>query len=111
MSAFDVSSIYKLKRSMLFSGVIVFRKHTLILVSTLIFAIMLSLSPSVPLIVYQKYTSDTLITQKQFSLFTTLFTVCNIMSMIIFILNIFDLDLLRDDESETKGDEISDDPK
>jgi hypothetical protein len=111
MSAFDISSVYKLKRSMLFSGVIVFCILILNLVSTVIFAIMLSLSPYVPMINYQKYTSSELITQNQFSLFSTLFTVCNILAMIIFILNIFDLDLLRDDESESKGDEMSDDPK
>jgi hypothetical protein len=70
---------------------------------------MLSLSPYVPKINYQKYTSSELITNTQFSLFTSLFLVCNFLSMIIFILNIFDLDLLRDEEDIEE--EISDDTK
>ena len=71
---------------------------------------MLSLSPYVPKINYQKYTSSELITKSQFSLFTSLFLVCNFLSMIIFILNIFDLDLLRNEEDDHE-EEISDDPK
>lgn len=75
---------------------------------------MVALAQYVPAINYQKYVfeNEELISQSTFRLYSTLFTICNIISMLIFILNIFDLDLLRDDESEVNaGEDVSDDPK
>ena len=59
---------------------------------------MLYLSSYIPLINYTKYSTKQLIENDSFVLFATLFTVCNIISILIFILNIFDLDVLRENE-------------
>jgi hypothetical protein len=72
---------------------------------------MLYLAGSVPAIFYMQFSNDKLIEKSSFVIFTTLFTICNIISMIIFILNIFDISLKSEINEEEVAEKYSYDPE
>jgi hypothetical protein len=73
---------------------------------------MLYLASSVPSIFYMQYSNDVLITNTSFNMFKVFYLICNIISMIIFLINIWGLQLKSDvNDDYHVGEGLSYDPE
>lgn len=80
---------YILRRSMIFSTVIL----SLFIIA---FAMELSIVHYIPKIFYQKFSTSPIIVESEFTIFSLLYLICNIITIICFVMNIFNVNITEE---------------